>query len=166
MDTRKDHNSGAYVGATLLIVIGLAALVANLGGSTFVYESIPLGFGIAFLVAYALTRQYGFLVPGGILSGLGGGLLTSSLLNAADGGPYIVSGLGLGFLLIFAVDILVSGKALRWWPVIPGGILLLVGTEIASGSDSFLRTFQIAAPIALIVIGVALLVTRARRPAA
>ena len=55
MEIRNDRsrNSGAYVGATLLIVIGLCALVANLWGSKYVYESIPLAIGVAFLVAYA-----------------------------------------------------------------------------------------------------------------
>src|SRR5690348_12742790 len=119
--TQNSRNSGAYVGAAILIVIGLVALVGNLGGGQFVYASIPLAMGVAFLVAYGLTRNYGFLVPGGILSGVGGGALVSTLVNGSEAGVYVVLALGLGFLLIFAIDMLVTGTAVRWWPVIPGG---------------------------------------------
>ena len=128
----KTRNSGDYIGATLLIVIGICALVANLWGKKYVEESIPLAIGVAFLVAYGLTRRYGYLVPGGILSGVGAGVLTSSLLNASDGGPYTVIGGGLGFLLIFCVDTLVSRGTMRWWPVIPGGLMVL--TSLGGGS--------------------------------
>jgi hypothetical protein len=166
MDTRNDmtRNSGAYVGATLLIVIGLCALVANLWGSKYVYESVPFAIGVAFLVAYALTRQYGYLVPGGILSGVGAGLLTSSLLNASDGGPYTVIGGGIGFLLIFCVDMLVSRITMRWWPVIPGGLMVLIGTGMAGENQDLIRQFEIWSPLLLIALGVVILVARIRQP--
>lgn len=158
-NTRK---SGAYVGATLLIVIGAVALFANLVGSTYVYESIPLAIGLAFGVAYMFTRHYGFLVPAGILTGVGSGVLTSSLLNATDNGTYIVVAIGLGFLGIYAVDVLVSGTAIRWWPLIPGGLMLLVGTGMASQSEGLVRQLQVWAPALLIALGVLILLTRAR----
>lgn len=159
---RTDHNPGAFIGATVLILIGVLALLANLVGSNYVYESIPLGMGLAFLVAYALTRQYGFLVPAGILSGLGAGVLTSSLFNGGDGGPYVVISLGLGFLVIYALDVLVTGKALRWWPLIPGGLMLLIGSGIASENAGAARQLQVWAPVLLIALGVLILVTRLR----
>jgi len=166
MEIRNDRsrNSGAYVAATLLIVIGLCALVANLWGSKYVYESIPLAIGVAFLVAYGLTRQYGFLVPGGILSGVGAGLLASSLINASDGGPYVVIGGGIGFLLIFCVDMLVTRNTMRWWPVIPGGLMVLVGAGTAGESQGLIRQFEVWSPILLIALGVLILVARLRQP--
>lgn len=165
MEIQRDsgRNSGAYVGATILIVIGVCALVANLGGSTYVYESIPLAIGVAFLVAYALTRRYGFLVPGGILSGVGAGVLTSSILNVSDGGPYVLIGGGIGFLLIFCVDALVSRSTARWWPVIPGGLMLLAGGGTLSQSNDFRRQFEIIAPLLLIGLGVLILLSRTRQ---
>jgi hypothetical protein len=152
------------VGATLLIVIGLCALVANLWGSKYVYESIPLAIGVAFLVAYALTRQYGFLVPGAILFGVGAGLLASSLLNASDGGPYVVIGGGIGFLLIFCVDMLVSGNTNCWWPVIPGGLMVLVGAGTAGENQGFIRQLEVWSPILLVALGVFILVAHLRQP--
>jgi hypothetical protein len=161
-NSQKARNSGAYVGAAILIVIGLIALVANLGGSSYVYQSIPLVIGVAFLLAYSLTRQYGFLVPGGILTGVGAGVLTSSLSDPAAGGAYVVLAIGLGFLLIFAVDVLVSRATSRWWPVIPGGLMLLIGTGIASDSEGVTRQLQVWSPVLLIALGVLILLARVR----
>jgi hypothetical protein len=161
-ETRR--NSGAYVGATLLIVIGICAFAANIWGGKYVYESIPLALGVAFLVAYTLTRQYGFLVPGGILSGAGAGVLASSLLNVLDGGPYVVIGAGIGFLLIFCVDMLVSRRAMRWWPVIPGGLMVLIGAGSAAENEGVIKQLEIWSPLLLIAVGVLILIARRSQP--
>ena len=158
----RPRKSGTYVGATLLIGIGALALLANLVGGTYVYESIPLAMGVAFAIAYIATRHYGFLVPAGILSGVGAGVLASSLLNPNDNGTYIVLAIGLGFLAIFAVDVLVSGSSLRWWPLIPGGLMLVVGMGMAGQSEGFVRQLQVWAPALLIVLGLLILLTRMR----
>lgn len=157
------QNSGAYVGAALLIVIGGAALIANLGGSTLVYETIPLALGVAFFVAYFATRQYGFLVPAGILSGVGAGLLVANLANVSDAGPFATIGGGLGFILIFAMDVLVSRTAARWWPVVPGALMVVVGTTSAADDQLIIRQLQVWSPVLLIAIGVLILVSRMRR---
>lgn len=156
------RNSGTYVGAALLIGIGAVALLANLVGSTYVYEAIPIAMGVAFAIAYVATRHYGFLVPAGILSGVGSGFLASSLLNAADNGTYVVVAIGLGFLAIYAVDVLVTATAVRWWPLIPGGLLLVVGMGMAGEGEGFVRQLQVWAPALLIVLGLLILLTRMR----
>jgi hypothetical protein len=167
MDTKQQgtRNSGAYVGAVLLIVIGLAALVANLGGDKYIYEAIPLAAGVAFFVAYASTRQYGFLVPAGILSGIGAGLLASSVFNATDQqvAPYLVDGIGLGFLSIFAIDVLVTRTAARWWPLIPGGVMVVIGSSASLTRQQVTDQVGIWVALFLIVLGVAMLFTRTRR---
>ena len=156
------RQSGAYVGGAVLIVIGAVALLATLLDSSHVYEAIPLAIGVAFAFAYAVTRKYGFLVPAGILSGVGAGILASSLLNAADDGTYIVLAIGFGFLAIFALDVLVSGTAVRWWPLIPGGLMVVVGTGMAGANEGLLRQVQVWAPALLIVLGLLILLTRVR----
>lgn len=162
---QSTRNSGAYVGAVLLIVIGLAALVANLGGDKYVYQAIPLVMGVAFFVAYASTRRYGFLVPAGILSGLGAGLLASSIFNATDQqvAPYIVDGLGLGFLSIFAIDLLVTRTAARWWPLVPGGVLVVIGSSATLSRQQVTDQVGIWVAVLLIVLGIGMLFTRTRR---
>ncbi len=158
-------SSGAYVGAAILIVIGSLALIGNLYGSQYTDQAIPLGIGLAFLVAYALTRKYGFLVPGAILTGIGGGLFTASLAGTADNGPYVVLGGGFGFLLIFAIDAIVAGSANRWWPIIPGGAMILSGSAMATQNEGLLRQFGAWSPLLLVLLGLWILIARAR-PAA
>jgi hypothetical protein len=162
IQTRQSRATGSYVGAIILIVIGVAALVANLGGSKYVEESVLLVLGAAFLVAYAFQRRYGYLVPGGIMTGFGAGVLASSLAGATDGGPYAVIGGGLGFLLIFAVDLLVARVSTRWWPVIPGGVLVLAGTAMSAGNDQYVHQLQVWSPVLLIALGLAILLARLR----
>jgi hypothetical protein len=151
--------TGAYIVAALLIVIGGLALVANLTGAAITGLSIPLAIGIAFVVAYAMTRKYGFLVPAGVLTGFGTGLLVASLLDVTDNAAFILIGGGVGFLLIYIVDIVVSGSALRWWPLIPGGILTAVGTSIAQQEEG-LKQLGMWWPVVLIALGVLLLFGR------
>jgi hypothetical protein len=156
---KESRSTRPYIVAALLIVIGCVALVANLTGAALTGVSIPLAIGIAFVVAYAMTRKYGFLVPAGVLTGFGTGLLVASLLDMADNAAFVVIGGGIGFLLIYLVDIVVSGSALRWWPLIPGGILTAVGSSIAQQEEG-LKQVGMWWPVLLIALGVLLLLGR------
>ena len=158
---RDERAMGGLVAAAILIVIGCAALLANLTGLAITAESIPLGIGLVFLVAYVMTRTYGVLVPAGVLTGFGAGVFAASLFDIADSGALIVMGGGLGFLFIYIVDVVVSGSAARWWPVIPGGILTLVGTGLAQQNDA-LRQLALWWPLLLIAFGVLMLIERYR----
>ena len=93
----------------ILIALGVLFLVGRLSGVI-----VLGGLGAIFIVAYLITRKYGWLIPGCILAGLGlGELLGWSSL-----------GLGLGFIGIFVIDLIVRGKS-HWWPLIPGAIITL-----------------------------------------
>lgn len=144
-----------WVGISL-VILGLLLLVVlqtDVGAA-----AVPLFIGAGFMVAYAVTRQYGFLVPGGILTGLGAGIVADAATAGLDGAP--VLGLGLGFLLILVVDALVRGRAEGfWWPAIPGGILVVVGLSVMPATAE-LVTYVV--PGALILAGIALILGRGR----
>jgi hypothetical protein len=137
----------------LLIAIGSALLLVmatDLGGEVFV-----LLIGAGFLGAYALTSAYGFLVPGGILTGLGTGILVESW-----GGPSeaVTLGLGTGFLAIAVIDRLRGSTGSGWWwPLIPGSILTITAASTVTGLRD-LGSYLL--PAALIVVGALLLVRR------
>ncbi|MGH2348573.1 MAG: hypothetical protein ACRDFT_03785 [bacterium] len=137
----------------ILIVLGVVFLLAQqgrVGG-----QAVVAAIGIAFLVAFLYTRNYGFLVPGGIMTGLGLGIIYQS---QADRGWAVLLGLGLGFVSIYALDVLTGGRrGGQWWPLIPGGILTFFGLAQASG---ILGTIGRWWPILLIVIGLYLLFRR------
>lgn len=139
----------------LLLIAGglLWALVATTDLDATVL--VP-GVGVAFVAAYLATRRYGLLIPGGILTGLGIGLVV-----AAHGGPdeAVVLGLGIGFVAISVIDGLLSDDGAAWWPLIPGGILTVVGASQIAG----IRDIGIyLVPGALIIVGVALVVRPSR----
>ncbi len=137
----------------LLIAIGAALLLVF---TTDVGGEVVVGFlGLGFLAAYAMTRTYGFLVPGGILTGLGAGLVIESQVGPRG---WAVFGLGCGFLVIAVIDRLVSTPGgVWWWPLIPGGILVVAGASNLTGVPNLERYLV---PAALIIIGVALLLRR------
>jgi len=120
--------------------------------------------GLAFLTAYAFTRNYGFLVPGGIMSGLGIGIIYETLLDA-NGAPVLL-GLGLGFITIYVISRLQGRMSADWWPLIPGGILTTVGLFLAADQTGLLGTIGRWWPAALIIIGVFLIYRRRSEPAA
>lgn len=147
-----------------LILIALGALfflvqLTDLGG-----EAVVAVIGGAFLVAYAFTRQYGFLVPGGIMTGLGLGILWQSQATP-DAGGVVVIGLGAGFLSIYLIDLLVRRTSALWWPIIPGGILTTIGVLIEVDRVDILAELEWAWPVVLIAIGVIVLYTQMRRTA-
>jgi len=137
----------------LLIGLGgilLLALTTDVGGE------VVVGFaGLAFLAAYATQRTYGLLIPGGILTGLGTGLLLESV---GVGGDVAAFGLGAGFVAIAIIDQLVTpGRSAWWWPLIPGGVLLVSSAGSVTGIPDLGRYLL---PAVLIVIGAALLLRR------
>ena len=146
------ENRGSIVGGVILIMLGVAFLAMQVLGDS-AGALVPLGIGVAFLVSHFAYRSYGFLVPGGILVGLGSGLLVEQLTDVP--GEPVVLGMGLGFLLIFVVDRTLTHAGPpegSWWPLIPGGILTLVGagTLVPGLSEAVLRYGW---PVAFIVGG-------------
>lgn len=146
-----------YAPGVLLIVLGVALLLTRqqvLRG-----EVTVLVIGAALLVAYAFTQSYGLLVPGGILTGLGAGI---ALREWAAGGGVLL-GLGVGFFLIYVLDRARGGGGgggAGTWPIIPGGILIVIGLLQAARSVAALQALWSWWPVALIALGVWLVVRR------
>lgn len=133
----------------LLILVGLGILVMNLFRVRLVGPLILALVGAAFLAGYFFRRLYGLLIPGCLLLGLALGIAGGSVLKAS----LTVLGLGLGFLAIYGIDLLCR-RSTHWWPLIPGGILVLVGLTQLPGMDILP---SIIWPLVLIVAGLLLL---------
>jgi hypothetical protein len=148
--------AGRSFAGVMLVAIGVALLLINLTGVGGV--AVVLLGGLAFLATHLATRSYGFLVPGGILTGFGTALVLQDLGLVAD---VALIGLGAGFLLIPLVQLLTGAErpAGWWWPLIPGGILVGLGLiEYLQGSAAGL-----VLPGVLIIAGLAFLLSAARR---
>jgi hypothetical protein len=144
-----------WLAGAILIVLGLLLLAGTLFGVG--GEAVVLAIGLVFLVAYAARRNYGFLVPAGVLTGLGAGIVVQDRVAATHGGE-VVLGLGLGFLAIYAIDSAVGGRpSPQIWPLFPGGILTIVGVLNELQGTQFGDWLTRYWPVVLVLIGVALL---------
>lgn len=144
-----------WLPGVILIAVGLtlfAVQLLDLDGSVIVLVS-----GLIFATAFATTRRYALLIPAGILSGLGIGIL---LENEGLMGEPVALGLGLGFLAIYAVDLLTTGarEPGRWWPLIPGGILTIIAAAESTFGPEGARLIERGWPVLLILVGAWLLV--------
>jgi hypothetical protein len=125
--------------AAVLILVGVAGLALQVAESTpGAGGVVVLLIGLGLLGAFAFTRQYGYLIPGGIMTGLGAGIVASEALTLTDEGTggVIVLGLGLGFLSIWVIGGLVRVVEHHWWPLIPGGILAVIGAALLVGGQA------------------------------
>ncbi len=156
---------GALVGGLILVVMGIAALI-----SQFVDTDdglwgmlIVLGLGLIFMAAGIVSREFGFLVPGGILTGIGTGIALlvgpwqGTFQAVDDGGLFLLAFAG-GWFLITLMGLLVTHE-FHWWPLIPGSIIGLVGLAIMFGGVLWqvLEWMNYLWPVALILLGAVIL---------
>ena len=104
--------------------------------------------GAFFLAAYLYRRAHGLLIPACILLGLGSG----KMFEASDWsvGDATKLGLGFGFVAIFVIALLYERRS-HWWPLIPGGILILLGFPDTEGVVAWMFENW---PLILVFIGV------------
>jgi hypothetical protein len=148
-----------WVGGAVLIAIGVALLLGQLVGNT--GQFILLGIGIVLLVLFAVSRNPGTLIGGGIVTGLGAGVLIAAQTDGDIAGAAVLFGLGLGFLGVWLVGALLHVAEARFWPVIPGAILVALGSFVLAGSEG-LKAFETLGPLLLIGLGVVVIVAAFR----
>jgi hypothetical protein len=129
-----------------------------------IWQYVPLIIGLALLGVFVLRREYGFLVPGSILTGVGIGIVLERAAVSGDaGGGVMMLSLAGGFLGIWVLGSIYRLPQNHWWPLIPGGILTLIGLALFVGDEAqdLLRFW----PIILVVIGAIVLVRTVTRRA-
>jgi hypothetical protein len=123
---RRHQSRTAFIIGFVLVLVGGGALVSQVLPDFDRY--VPLVIGLGLLVVFLVTRSYVALVFAGILTGIGAGLVAADVMpGTRDDGAGTVLGLAFGFLGIWAVSWLYRLREHHFWPLIPGGILFLVG---------------------------------------
>ena len=161
---RGDERDGSWVGGVVLITIGIAFLLGQLLPNA--GRFVPLLVGLSFLAVFLVTRTYGFLVPAGIVTGVGAGIVLAMEDQGRVGGGLFLVSLGLGFIGIVVLGALFRLRENHPWPLVPGGILCTIGLITLAGTR-YGDVARYAWPIVLIGLGV-LFVLRGvlRRPRA
>jgi hypothetical protein len=117
------------------------------------------------LAGYFYTARFGLLVSGCLLAGLGIGLLETGELWHAGNFRWLV--LGIAFVAIWALGLLRERKS-RWWPLVPGAILILLGFRALREARQFLFSRD-GWPILFVIVGLLIVVaslgSRRRRAA-
>ena len=166
----KSKKHEGLIGGLILIGIGMIALLAQF--VDFIsWESFGIYFvlllGLAFYIWGIVAREPGLMIPGGILSGIGVGIvvLVNDLVPAGveDGGLFLAI-FGLGWLSITLMSAIFTNET-QWWALIPGGIIGFVGLAVMFGGI-FMNALEAAAvfwPVILIVVGLSI-IWKARKP--
>jgi hypothetical protein len=147
---------GAIIAGVVLMIVGGAALISQLLPDYDRY--VPLVVGLSLAAVFAVTRNYLALVFAGIMTGLGTGLVVAQTYpsSQADGAGAVL-GLGLGFISVWVVSRLLKMREHHFWPLIPGFILVAVGTGLAA--DAFASNLgEMFVPAAVLVAGVLFLI--------
>lgn len=158
INTRHNHRIAVGV---VLILFGAATLLQrwlDIG------NYIVLLIGLGMLVWGSLSHRTGWLIPGGVLTGIGLGIFVMGgpwqFAEVDKNGIFLLC-FALGWCLITALSALFT--CTQWWALIPGGIMALIGgcILVTNGAIRWEDLNLVYAGL-LITIGVALLVFRGR----
>lgn len=171
MITEKEHEvsrhvahhrqSRKWMGGVALIVVGGLLLLATLTNFGLLGEWLLPVLGVIFLAWGIMASRPGPIIPGGILTGLGVGIILAQEIfhvSGLDEGGLITLSLGVGFLLILPLCAFFTPKW-HWWPTVPGSVLVVVGIALLVGNDALqvLNVLGKIWPVGLILAGVILL---------
>jgi len=154
--------TGGLIAGIILILMGISALLEQWFD---IGMYVVLLLGAAMLVWGSYSRQGGWIIPGGVLSGIGLGILA---LEGPWHFPMVLqSGIFLlcfafGWFTITALSALFTTCTI-WWALIPGGIMALLGGSIlvTRGAIRWEDLNLVYAGI-LICIGLVLLIFKGR----
>jgi hypothetical protein len=158
VNTRRNHGIAAGI---VLILIGLATLLQRWVDVT---NFIILLLGLGMLFWGSISRRTGWLIPGGVLFGIGLGILVMEgpwqFPEVDQGGIFLVC-FALGWFSITVLSALFT--RLQWWPLIPGGIMAVIGGTIlvTNGTIPWQDINMVYAAV-LITVGIVLIVFRGR----
>ena len=120
--------------------------------------------GCAMLVWGSISHRGGWIIPGGVLSGIGLGILAIEgpwhFPIELQNGVFLMC-FALGWFLITLLTALFT--CTQWWALIPGGIMALIGGSIliTNGAVRW-EDLNLVYAIILIFIGLILLVYKGR----
>ncbi len=154
----------ALIPAEIIASVGLCFLFSNLSFLSFMLY-IATGLGLILLGWGVFWKLYGLIIPGSLLATIGPGIYlawgTSMAINPLSKTGLMIGAFSFGWGLIVFFSRVISTKFV-WWPLIPGGVLAMVGWGLYIGGDPGNAPEFIAntGSVGLIIFGLYLLLLR------
>lgn len=148
----------------IILTIGLVFLLTELRFLDFVLW-IGTGIGVILLIWGIYWRLFGLIIPGSLLITISPGIYLAWArtyeLNPLAKTGIMIAVFSIGWFLIILFSRVTTAKFI-WWPLIPGGILAMVGWGLYIGGDPGNAPAFIAntGSIGLIIFGIYLLLMR------
>ncbi|MGE5335099.1 MAG: hypothetical protein ACM3N4_10400 [Nitrososphaerota archaeon] len=158
---RGGWNQQSVIGIALIVIGVLAFLVTLVRAQDLGLFVLP-ALSIMLLAWGSLIRSGVLVVTGAILAGIGVGLVLAERaftgLSDTAGAGLIVLFTGLGVLLVMPL-LFVTTRRWERWPLLPGGILALLGAALLFGGmlRSAVELVGRLWPLALVALGLSLL---------
>lgn len=154
-----DRDRDPLIGGLVLIAIGALLLAGNWVPG--VATLIPLAVGIVLLVLFVARRQFGLLVAGCIVSGVGVGVALASRTGGTDAGALVLLSMAGGFASIWLVARLAELPEPAAWSLVPAAILGSIGALLLVGIDGV--AIGDWWPLVLVALGVLVIAGGGRR---
>jgi len=116
-------------------------------------EYVLLAVGLTCLVAFVLTREYGWAVAAGIICGLGVGVILSTLYSDPQDGMVFMLSLAGGFAAVWVLGFVADPPENNPWPLVPAVILAAVAISIVTEIPGLIDWVIIAIAVVLVLFG-------------
>lgn len=154
----------ALTPAGILIGAGAAVLYSGLRVVDFTLY-VLVGLAVALLVWGFAASLFGLIIPGSLLLGIAPGIylawgrMIEQNSLARTGIMLVCFALGWGLITVFSRRVT---QRFVWWPLIPGGVLAMVGWGLYIGGnpDNALSFIGNTGSIGLILVGIYLILLR------
>jgi hypothetical protein len=155
------HLNHQLAGGIILILIGAAILLErwlDIGAYT------VLLLGLAMQLWGSVSRRTGWIIPGGVLGGIGLGILIMNgpwkFPEQIQNGVFLLC-FSAGWFLITLLTALFT--CTQWWALFPGGIMAVIGGGILVTNGAIRwADLNLVYALILILLGLSLLVYRGR----
>jgi hypothetical protein len=145
----------------MLAAIGLVTAVTFVAPGFGAYAALVIG--LVLVVLFALTREYGFAVPAGIVTGAGVATALATVLPEEAMAPAFMFALAAGFVGVWVLGLLAIPSTSHAWPFVPAAVVAVIGVLLATGREDSLVYVQLLTAVIFVVAGIWIVARYLRR---
>jgi hypothetical protein len=162
LEKRTNNHSNHRIAAGVILIIFGVAFLLQLWLD--IRDYIILSLGLGMLVWGSVSRRTGWIIPGGVLTGIGLGILALQghwFFPLADQNGVFLICFALGWFLITVLTALFTST--QWWALIPTGIMAVIGSGLLAVNGAVRwEDLNLVYAILLLITGLFLLVYKGR----